>query len=124
MNDTHAPLKLRKQMLLMRAAVERVELARTLDDLRRAATLSAIFRNAMPSDRTRSFAARVVELVKRYPVVTSAASLIATRFPIPILRRAIKWGGLATLGYRLWLLWQNRNSAPRRPRTSRRGLYP
>lgn len=106
MNGAHAPLKLRKQMLLMRAAVERVELAQHLDDVRRAATVSAIMRNAMPTDRTRGLAARIVELAKRYPVVTSAASLIASRFPIPILKRAVKWGGAAALGYRLWMLWQ------------------
>lgn len=127
MSRSHAPLKLRKQMLLMRAAVERVELAQHLDDVRRAATVSAIFRNAMPSDRTRSFAARVVELAKRYPFVTSAASLIAARFPIPILKRAVKWGGVATLVYRLWLLWQkHRNEHPgdrHRPGISRSGPF-
>lgn len=123
MSGSHTPLKLRKQMLLMRAAVERVELAQHLDDVRRAATLSAIFRNAMPNDRTRGLAARVVELVKRYPFIVSAGSLIAARFPIPILKRVVKWGGVATLGYRLWLLWQNRNSDRQRPGISRSSRF-
>lgn len=123
MSRSDTPLKLRKQMLLMRAAVERIELAQHLDDLRRAATLSAIFRNSMPSAHARTFAARVVELVKRYPFVTSAASLIAARFPLPVLKLAVKWGGIATFCYRLWLLWQKHQSERRRLGISRSGRF-
>lgn len=100
------PLKLRKQMLVMRAAVERVELAQHILDVRQAATVSAIVRNAMPGDRTRSLAARALDVIKRYPFITSATSLLAARFKFPILAAATKWGGAATVGYKLWELWQ------------------
>jgi len=106
MSVSNVPLKLRKQMLLMRAAVERVELAHHMMELRRAATLSAIVRNALPNDRSRSWWSRALEVAKRYPFVTSAASLIASRFKIPLLGSAAKYGGLAAIGYKLWELWR------------------
>ena len=108
------PLKLRKQMLLMRAAVERVELAQQVLDVRRAATISAIVRNAMPGDRSRSLASRAFEMIKRYPFATSAASLIAAQFKFPILKAAAKWGGVATVGYKLWEAWNKQHPETRR----------
>ena len=109
MANSHVPLKLRKQMLQMRAAVERVELAHHLSEVRRAATLNAIVRNALPTDRSRSWWSRAIELAKRYPFVASAASLIATRFKIPLLTTAAKLGSAAALGYKLWDLWQQQH---------------
>jgi len=102
----HVPLKLRKQMLLMRAAVERVELAQHVLDVRAAATLSAIVRNALPGDRSRNFVLRALDVVRRHPVVASAVSIVAAQFKFPILKVATKWGGLATVGYKLWELWR------------------
>jgi threonine/homoserine/homoserine lactone efflux protein len=106
MAESSVPLKLRKEMLVMRAAVERVELAHHMLDLRRASTMSAIVRNAMPGDRSRSVASRLFEMVKRYPFVASAASLLAARFKFPVVVAATKWGGIATIGYKVWELWQ------------------
>ena len=108
MADTNVPLKLRKQMLLMRAAVERIELANHVLDVRRAATVSAIVRNALPGDRSRSLASRAFDLVKRYPFLASAVSLVASRFKIPLVVAATKWGGAATVGYKLYELWQRK----------------
>ncbi len=109
MAHSHVPLKLRKQMLLMRAAVERVELAHHLSEVRRAATLNAIVRKALPGDRSRSWWSRAFELAKRYPFVASAASLVAARFKLPLIRTAAKLGGGIALGYKLWELWQNQH---------------
>lgn len=106
MADSQVPLKLRKQMLLMRAAVERVELAQQVLDVRRAATVSAIVRNAMPGHSTRGVASRAFDMVKRYPFLASAASLLARRFKFPLIAKATKWGGAATVVYKLWTLWQ------------------
>lgn len=118
------PLKLRKQMLVMRAAVERVELAQHILDVRQAATVSAIVRNAMPGDRSRSLASRAFDVVRRYPFIASATSLLAARFKFPILAAATKWGGAATVGYKLWELWQKNHpantSGSRIPRRVRR----
>ncbi len=116
------PLKLRKQMLLMRAAVERVELAQHVLEVREAATLSAIVRNAMPGDRSRGVASRTFETLKRFPFLASAASLVAAQFKFPILKVATKWGGLATVGYKLWMLWQQRMQAQARRPTRRPAL--
>ena len=114
-------LKLRKQMLLMRAAVERVELAHHILEVRQAATVSAIVRNAMPGDRSRSLASRVFDMIKRYPLIASATSLLAARFKFPVLAAATKWGGAATIGYKLWELWQkNHNSQASGSRVTRR----
>ena len=106
MAESQTPLKLRKQMLLMRAAVERVELSQHVLELRRAATVSAIVRNAMPGVKTRGLALRAFDLIKRYPMLASAASLIASRFKFPLLKVATKWGGAATVVYKLWEMWQ------------------
>lgn len=110
MAETHVPLKLRKQMLLMRAAVERVELAHRMLDVRRAATVSAIVRNAMPTDTTRGLATRALDFLKKYPFATSAVSLVAARFKFPLLKAATKWGGLATIGYKLYELWKEKQT--------------
>jgi hypothetical protein len=114
MANGHVPIKLRKQMLLMRAAVERVELAQQMLDVRRAATVSAIVRNAIPGDGARSLASRVLETMLRYPFLTSGASLVAAQFKFPILRIATKWGGLATIAYKLWELWLKQHPETRR----------
>jgi len=119
MARSHIPIALRKQMLLMRAAVERVELAQQVLDVREAATLSAIFRNALPGDRSRSLASRALDIVKRYPFVTSAVSIVASRFKMPIIAFAAKWGGTATIGYKLWELWKKTHGDPRVPRLPR-----
>lgn len=115
MAESHTPLKLRKQMLLMRAAVERVELSQHVLELRKAATISAIVRNAMPGDTTRSLASRAFDLIKRYPFLASATSLVASRFKLPILKIATKWAGAATVLYKLWGLWQKTQVGRTRP---------
>jgi len=113
------PLKLRKQVLQMRAAVERVEFVHHLNEVRRAATVSAIVRNALPNARSRSWVSRGVDLAKRYPFITSAASLVASRFKIPLFKSAVKWGGVATLGYKLWDAWQAQQRTTRMRRRGR-----
>lgn len=113
MAQSQVPLKLRKQMLLMRAAVERVELAQQMLDVRRAATISAIVRNALPNQRTRGAASRALDTVKRYPFLASAASLVASRFKWPIFKVATKYGGAATVAWKLWQSWQKTRPAAR-----------
>ena len=113
MASSNVPLKLRKQMLVMRAAVERVELAQHVLDVREAATISAIVRNALP-DRSRGLASRTLEVVRRYPFLMSAVGLLATQFKLPILKVATKWGGLATVGYKLWEAWLKTHPDTRR----------
>jgi hypothetical protein len=92
-------------MLVMRAAVERVELAQHVLDVREAATVSAIVRNALPSNRSRGIWSRGLDVVRRYPFVLSAAGLVAGQFKLPILKFATKWGGITTVGYKLWEAW-------------------
>ena len=106
MSQSQIPLKLRKQMLLMRAAVERVELAQHVLDVRQAATISAVVRNAMPGGRSRHLASRALGLVTRFPFAASALSLVASRFKLPLLGFATKWGGAATVGYKIWDAWK------------------
>ena len=51
-------------------------------------------------------------MIKRYPFITSATSLLAARFKFPVLAAATKWGGAATVGYKLWELWQKNHPGP------------
>jgi hypothetical protein len=114
MPSAHVPLKLRKQMLVMRAAVERVELAQHVLDVREAATVSAIVRNAMPGNRSRGALSRGVDVLRRYPFVLTAAGLVAGQFKLPILKLATKWGGMATVGYKIWEAWLKSHPEQRR----------
>ncbi len=103
MAERSVPLKLRKQMLLMRAAVERVELAQHVLDVREAATISAIVRNAMPGDRVAQ--PRVAGLRRGQALSRSSRRrrrCVAARFKFPMLQAATKWGGVVTVGYKLW----------------------
>ena len=57
---------------------------------------------------------------KRFPFLASAVSLVASRFKLPILKVATKWGGAATVGYKLYDLWKEKQAKDARLRTLRR----
>ena len=129
---------LRKELLLARADVERMELAQASADLRYNVTHFSVLKWMMPgrsgrksSDAglmsrlgglfgggggARSGLSGIGMLLKQYPVISSLASLVLTK-PVRqrLLRSAkplLKWGGLGFLGWEAYRVWQQMKSGP------------
>jgi hypothetical protein len=125
---------LRKELLIARADVERMELAQASADLRYKVRHFSILSLLMPgrSKRGRAsggggFMNRISGLgglfnsgglgmlLKQYPVVSSLASLVLTK---PVRSRLLasakpllKWGGLGLLGWEAYRVWQQMKSS-------------
>ncbi|SAK72339.1 hypothetical protein AWB77_03129 [Caballeronia fortuita] len=128
---------LRKELLIARADVERMELRQATHDLRSSVTHFSFLRFLMPGSRgPRRWGKRGAPaggiggmlgsllgsgnmglLFKQYPVVGSLASLVLTK-PVrtKLLSSAkpvLKWGGLALAGWEGWRIYQQmKNAAP------------
>jgi Protein of unknown function (DUF3318) len=126
---------LRKELLIARADVERMELAQASADLRYKVRHFSILSLLMPGRGKRGrasggsgFMNRISGLgglfnsgglgvlLKQYPVVSSLASLVLTK---PVRRRLLasakpllKWGGLGLLGWEAYRVWQQMKSGP------------
>lgn len=109
---------LRKELLLVRASVERAEMSEALLEVRTAVTNFSWLRFVVPGfagSRGGGIAglggmgASLGALLKQYPILSSLASLVLAK-PlrsgiVSTVRPAIKWGGLAFTaweGYRIW----------------------
>jgi hypothetical protein len=117
---------LRKELLLVRASVERAEMAESLVDLRQAVTSFSWLRFVMPgfgrSSAAAGMGAGLGNLLKQYPLLSSLASLVLAK-PLrasiaTVARPAIKWGGLAFTAWEAYRVWQQvrrqRNGSPNR----------
>jgi hypothetical protein len=119
---------LRKELLLVRASVERAEMAESLIDLRSAVTTFSWLRFVVPGFGRGSTAGGVGSsiggLLKEYPLLSSLISLIVAK-PLrtsiaTVARPAIKWGGLAFTAWEAYRVWQQVRRQ-RGPSTSRAG---
>lgn len=128
---------LRKELLIARADVERMELAQASADLRYKFSHFSVLNLLMPGRRKRGrgaagsgFMSRLGGLsglfsggggglgllLKQYPVVSSLASLVLTK---PVRSRLLasakpilKWGGLGLVGWEAFRVWQQIKSNP------------
>ena len=130
---------LRKELLIARADVERMELAQASADLRYKVSHFSFLSLLIPGrgKRGRSpggsgFMSRLGGLsglfnkgsglgllLKQYPIVSSLASLVLTK-PVRtrLLRSAkpiLKWGGLGLVGWEVYRVWQQMKSSPDEP---------
>jgi len=130
---------LRKELLIARADVERMELAQASADLRYKFSHFSVLNLLMPGRRKRGRASGgsgfmnrmsglsglfsggggLGLLLKQYPIVSSLASLVLTK---PVRSRLIasakpilKWGGLGLLGWEAYRVWQQIKSSPDKP---------
>lgn len=117
---------LRKELLAVRADVERVELAQATVDLRQAVTHFGWLKFIVPgfggmrkgSGSKTGFlnAATIGALLKQYPLVSSIASiLLAKPLRATVLASAkpvLKWGSLALAGWEAYRIWQQIKSDP------------
>jgi hypothetical protein len=137
---------LRKELLIARADVERMELRQATYDLRSSVTHFSFLRFLMPGGGgSRRWGKRGASsggiggmlgsllgsgnlgvLFKQYPIIGSIASLVLTR-PVrtKLLRGAkpvLKWGGLALAGWEGWRIYQQMKSNA--PETSNEAVDP
>ncbi|BBU28317.1 hypothetical protein BTHE68_20510 [Burkholderia sp. THE68] len=127
---------LRKELLIARADVERMELRQATYDLRSSVTHFSFLRFLMPGGGSRRWGKRrtsaggilgsllgsgnVGLLLKQYPIIGSLASLVLTK-PVrtKLLHGAkpvLKWGGLALAGWEGWRIYQQmKTAAPETP---------
>lgn len=93
MSDHPSPRELRKEILLARVALQRVELGRSVAQLRESARLPAIIGNAFRAGgRTGTVLSALVGLARRFPVASTLAALAARRGPR--IRTLVKWAGV------------------------------
>ncbi|MEZ0602733.1 DUF3318 domain-containing protein [Paraburkholderia sp. IW21] len=111
---------LRKELLLVRADVERMELAQATIELRQAVTHFSWLKFILPgfggmrvgSGSKAGFlnAGSIGVLLKQYPIVSSIASLVLAK-PLRATiaagaKPALKWGSLALAGWEAYRIWQ------------------
>jgi hypothetical protein len=103
---------LRKELLLLRADVERMEFAEAASELRQTVTHFRWLKFVLPGvaalRERKGFG--IGTLLKEYPLVSSLISLVLAK-PlratfIRSARPALKWGSLAFAGWEAWRIWQ------------------
>jgi len=129
-HDLSAPQlrALRKELLLVRASVERAEMAESLVELRSAVANFSWLRFVVPGfghSSASGVASGLGNLLKQYPLLSSLVSLIVAKplrtSIVSAARPVIKWGGLAFTAWEAYRVWQQvrrqRNDAPGRTRS-------
>ncbi|MFM0427908.1 DUF3318 domain-containing protein [Paraburkholderia aspalathi] len=111
---------LRKELLLVRADVERMELAQATIELRQAVTHFSWLKFILPgfggmrvgrgSKAGFLNAGSIGALLKQYPLVSSIASLVLAK-PLRATiaagaKPALKWGSLALAGWEAYRIWK------------------
>ncbi len=113
---------LRKELLLVRASVERAEMAVSIIELRESVTHFSWLRFLVPgfgraaasaSGSTGAMGALgggFGNLLKQYPLLSSLISLVVAK-PLrdgiaSAAKPVVKWGGLAFTAYEAWRVWQ------------------
>jgi hypothetical protein len=113
---------LRKELLIVRADVERVEFAQATRDLREAVTHFSWLKFIVPGfagaarwgsrggRRGGAAAGTLGALLKEYPLISSIVSMVLAR---PLrqtvaagAKPALKWGSLALGAWEAWRIWQ------------------
>ncbi len=106
---------LRKELLIARADVERMEMRQATLELRESVTHLNPLRLLMPGGRrgkrgALSAGGGIGVLFKQYPIVGSIASLVLTKsVRTKLLGNAkplLKWGGLGFAGWEAWRIYQ------------------
>jgi hypothetical protein len=120
---------LRKELLIVRADVERMELAQATLDLRNAVTHFSWLKfivpgfGAMPWGRRRGAASGIGALLREYPLISSIVSLVLAK-PIrnkvtATAKPALKWGSVALAAWEAYRIYrQVRREAARPAATS------
>ncbi|AXE99429.1 DUF3318 domain-containing protein [Paraburkholderia hospita] len=120
---------LRKELLIVRADVERMELAQATLDLRNAVThfswLKFIvpgFAGGMPWGRRRGAAAGIGALLKEYPLISSIVSLLLAKplraTVVGTAKPVLKWGSVGLAAWEAYRIYQQVKRESRKPGTA------
>jgi hypothetical protein len=115
---------LRKELLLVRADVERMELAQATVDLRQAVTHFSWLKFIVPGlagmrwSKARTASAGIGSLLKEYPLISSIASMLLAK-PLRATVAAsakpvLKWGSLGLAAWEAYRIWQQMKNESRR----------
>ncbi|WP_321793861.1 DUF3318 domain-containing protein [Burkholderia pyrrocinia] len=108
---------LRKELLILRSEVERLELAEAAGEMRQAVTRFSWLKVFVPGLSTNKFSrsaknlnASLGQLVNQYPMLSSLASLVLAK-PVRSLLRAsagpaLKWGTLGFAAWEVYRIWK------------------
>lgn len=104
---------LRKELLIVRAGVERAEIATAIVELRESVARFSWLGSLVPGfgrSRGQGLGAGLGHLLKQYPLLSSLISLALTK-PLrgrvfTAARPVLKWGGLAFAAWEVWRAWQ------------------
>jgi hypothetical protein len=104
---------LRKELLIVRASVERAEMTSAVIELRESVTRFNWLRFLVPGvgrSHSRGLGAGLSNLLTQYPLLSSLVSLIVAK-PLrgrvfKAARPIIRWGTLAFTAWEVWRVWQ------------------
>jgi hypothetical protein len=115
---------LRKELLLVRADVERMELAQATIEFRQAVTHFSWLKFFVPGfagmrwGKARNASATIGALLKEYPLISSIASvLLAKPLRATVAASAkpvLKWGSLGLAAWEAYRIWQQMKDESRR----------
>lgn len=108
---------LRKELLILRSEVERLELAEAAAEVRHAVTRFSWLKVFIPglsshkfSQSAKNLNANLGQLVNQYPMISSLASLVLAK-PLRSLLRAsagpvLKWGSVGFAAWEVYRIWK------------------
>ncbi|KAB0641742.1 DUF3318 domain-containing protein [Burkholderia latens] len=108
---------LRKELLILRSEVERLELAEAAAEVRHAVTRFSWLKILIPglsshkfSQSAKNLNANLGQLVNQYPMLSSLASLVLAK-PVRSLLRAsagpaLKWGTVGFAAWEVYRIWK------------------
>jgi hypothetical protein len=117
---------LRKELLIVRADVERAEMIESYAHLRETVTHFSWLRFLLPSfgkSRGGPFGAALGNVLKQYPVLGSLLSLVVAKplgtSVVAAARPLIKWAGIGFTAWEAYRIWRQMREVRREPATAR-----
>jgi len=102
-------IEARQELLLARSSIERMELAAHLHQIKEAVTPGQVLKSVLPSlggSGGMATAMQAWRFLRRYPIVSSAASMLLARVRLGGVFRLLKLGGGAVAAYQAYKLWR------------------
>lgn len=105
-------MQARKELLLARSSIERMELGAHLHQIREAIKPANVLKSVWPGSRGGGSGGGVAtamqawRLLRRYPIVSSAAPMLLARVRPRGIFRLFKVGGIAFAAYQAFKFWQ------------------
>ncbi len=109
MSDKRQNMQARKELLIARASIERLEFAAHIGRAKAAVSPSQMLKSVLPrltSGGGMTTAFQVWRTLRRYPMVSSVASMLLARVRFRGVFRLLKFGGGAFVAYEAFKIWR------------------